>query len=92
VLVDCTVHVDRLGQHHITRIVTDCDVRGCTREEVLGGIVLAEVVGALESHQYDGSSVVSRGIFLSCMAAKGYSVNANGPLITPPENVMRVVE
>jgi hypothetical protein len=43
-------------------------------------------------NQYGGASqstvVTSRGIFLACMGAKGYSVDPNGPLTTPPESVV----
>jgi secreted trypsin-like serine protease len=43
-------------------------------------------------NQYGGAShsrvVTNRGVFLACMGAKGYNVDPNGPLTTPPELVV----
>ena len=47
-------------------------------------------------NQYGGSSqsrvVTSRGVFLACMSAKGYSMDANGPLTTPPEVIIYMAD
>ena len=40
----------------------------------------------------EGGTFVSRGLFMNCMAAKGYTADPNGPLITPAANVVRMVD
>jgi hypothetical protein len=46
--------------------------------------------------QFGGTSqskvVINRGVFLACMGAKGYKVDANGPLTTPSESVVHMVD
>jgi hypothetical protein len=36
--------------------------------------------------------VTSRGMLVSCMAAKGYSLDPNGPLVAPVEANMKLVD
>lgn len=47
-------------------------------------------------NQYGGSSqskvVTNRGVFQACMGAKGYRVDPAGPLTTPPEAVIMMVD
>jgi hypothetical protein len=50
----------------------------------------AAVVGQYGGSSY-GTVVTSRGVFTSCMAARGYNIDPNGPLVTPPEALIYMV-
>jgi hypothetical protein len=36
--------------------------------------------------------VISRGVMVTCLAAKGYNVTKDGPLVAPDEAAVRVVD
>jgi Tfp pilus assembly protein PilV len=40
----------------------------------------------------EAGTYVSRGLFMNCMAAKGYSADPNGRLITPAANIVTMVD
>jgi hypothetical protein len=62
----------------------DCSMQG--RQNVSRAI-FSEGSGAAYS-----TMAVNRGMFMSCMALRGYRLDPNGPLIAPPETRMTLVD